>query len=651
MLRLIRSTHRSVFMTGRAGTGKSTFLRYICRHTRKRHVVLAPTGIAAVNVGGMTLHSFFRIPFKPILPDDPEFALSRLKKRMKYPKSHKKLLENLDLIIIDEISMVRADVLDFIDKILRVYSGNMPEPFGGKQMLFVGDVFQLEPVVTSDMRDVLSRVYKRPFFFSARVFDDFSIVPIELRKVYRQSDSSFIAILDRLRMGRAEQGDIAVINSRYDLSSADASESDKIAMTLAPRRDMVDAINESHLNALPSKEVTYIGSVKGDFPENSFPTNIDLTLKEGAQVVFLRNDYERRWVNGTIGVVVRTDPESVSVRTENGETHTLEQEVWSNVKYEFDEKENTVTEKVLGTFVQFPLRLAWALTIHKSQGLTFNNVVIDIGQGAFSGGQSYVALSRCSSLAGIRLTAMFRQSDFFVNPAIVEFASQFNSSELIDSALDDARADALYSSAAEAFNAGDVDRAIDCLSEASALRNDFDKPAVRRLLKVKVASLTRLRGVVESLKGELSAQRSKMVLLAEEYVTMGNYCAEDGEMTPAFANYEKALSLVTDFAPAVVAKAKALAKIGEYKKAKAELQAFIRRCPSSWEAIVALAEMAYRKEKDSEEALLLFLKAFSINKENVALCERIASLYDEMGQPDEARRFKSLAAKLRSRRK
>ena len=651
VLRLIRNTHRSVFMTGRAGTGKSTFLRYICQNTRKRHVVLAPTGIAAVNVGGMTLHSFFKLPFKPLVKDDPEFAPNRLKKRMKYSKAHKKLIENLDLIIIDEISMVRADVLDFVDRLLRVYSKNMREPFGGKQMLFVGDVFQLEPVVTADMREVLSRYYSKFFFFSAHVFDEISIVPIELRKVYRQSDTAFINILDRLRVGNASLDDLAVINSRYSLPDETSGEGEKFSMTLAARRDMVDAINESHLSALDTQEVTYLGSVTGDFPESSYPTNLDLTLKVGAQVVFLRNDREHRWVNGSLGVVVRADEENVTVRVENGETYTLEQEMWTNVRYVFNEAENTVTENVLGTFTQFPLRLAWALTIHKSQGLTFSNVVIDIGQGAFSGGQSYVALSRCTSLDGITLTAQFRQSDFFVHPAIVRFASQFNDNNLIGSALDDAKADYLYSEASSAFENGDMSLAVDNLCDALALRNDLDKPSVRRLMKMKIASLTRLRDDVNRLETEIADKIEQVRSLAEEYVTMGNYCADDGEFTPAFGNFDKALSLVPDLPSAIVGKARTQMKLGDVKEAKTILNDFLRRQPESFDALVLLADITYRKDNNPEDALLHYLKAFSVNKESLAVCDRVAMIYEELGQSSEASRFKALAARLRAKRK
>ena len=319
--RLIRHTNQPIFMTGRAGTGKSTFLKYITRNTKKKHVVLAPTGIAAVNAGGVTLHSFFKIPFKPLLPDDPEFKIDRLRKRMKYNKQHIKLIKELELIIIDEISMVRADILDFVDKVLRVYSGNMRSAFGGKQLLLVGDIFQLEPVVTADMRDILREYYPNSYFFSARVFSQLSLVQIELRKVYRQQDADFVTLLDRMRMGRPDKSDLRRLNERVNPDSE--SKGEDFVMTLATRRDMVDSINDSHLAELKSQSIIYIGKICDDFPESSLPSPKELELKVGAQVVFIRNDREKRWVNGTIGKVYCATADKLEVEFENGDRHVV----------------------------------------------------------------------------------------------------------------------------------------------------------------------------------------------------------------------------------------------------------------------------------------------------------------------------------------
>ncbi|MDE6397123.1 MAG: AAA family ATPase, partial [Muribaculaceae bacterium] len=336
-LDLLTKTNSSVFLTGKAGTGKSTFLRYIAGVTKKRHVILAPTGIAAVNVGGQTIHSFFKIPLKPLLPDDPEFAIYKLRKRLKYNNQHIKLLKSLDLIIIDEISMVRADIIDFIDKILRVYTGNMRQPFGGKQLLFVGDIFQLEPVVTGNDRDVLSMNYSSFYFFNANVFKDIDLVPIELNKVYRQNEFRFIEVLNNIRMGKPTPEDIRLLNTRIESqTNLEASQSDTekdFTMTIATRRDLVDEINTSHLRKLKTPEVTFEGSLIDDFPANALPTDLNLKLKAGAQVVFIKNDPDKRWVNGTLAVVEVCMPDNLTVRTEDGTIHKLEPEIWNHVKY------------------------------------------------------------------------------------------------------------------------------------------------------------------------------------------------------------------------------------------------------------------------------------------------------------------------------
>ena len=289
-LNLIQYTRQFVFLTGKAGTGKSTFLRYICEHTKKKHVVLAPTGIAAINAGGSTLHSFFKLPFYPLLPDNPDFSLQRgrIHEFFKYTKPHRKLLEELELIIIDEISMVRADIIDAVDRILRVYSRNLREPFGGKQILLVGDVFQLEPVVKGDEREILNRFYPTPYFFSARVFNQIDLVSIELQKVYRQTDATFVGVLDHIRNNTVGATDLQLLNTRYG-TQIEESEAD-MYITLATRRDNVDHINDKKLAELPGEPVTFSGEITGDFPESSLPTSQELVLKPGAQIIFIKND-------------------------------------------------------------------------------------------------------------------------------------------------------------------------------------------------------------------------------------------------------------------------------------------------------------------------------------------------------------------------
>lgn len=543
---LLNFTGASVFMTGKAGTGKSTFLKHITSTTRKKHVVLAPTGIAAVNAGGQTLHSFFHIPLKPLLPDDPEFEDSRLGKRMKYSKRFIKMLNELELIIIDEISMVRADTIDFIDKILRHFCRKRAYlPFGGKQILMVGDIFQLEPVITSQTREILKREYNNFYFFSAKAFSEIELVPIELKKVYRQNNPDFIGLLDRVRAGQPTRHDLQAINSRVAKGHENEKE-EGMSMTIATRREIVDFINESHLEALQAKAYTFTAAVEGEFPESSFPTDRELTLKEGAQVVFIRNDPDHRWVNGTIGTITHISKSSLEVTSENGESFDLEPEVWDNVEYGYDEEKKTVTEKVKGSFRQYPIKLAWALTIHKSQGLTFNRITIDIGAGAFTGGQSYVALSRCTSLEGITMASPINERDIYVSADVQKFASQFNNPLLVHTALESARADTLYADAAAAFNQGSYTDALQVFAEASRLRPTWTKPIYRRLIAQKLYGLGANDKKIIELEKQLKEKQALLNRLADEYVELGRLCLEEGEKAAAKANFKKALSINPD---------------------------------------------------------------------------------------------------------
>ena len=330
-LKLIQYTHQSVFLTGKAGTGKSTFLKYVCQNTKKKYVVLAPTGIAAINAGGSTLHSFFKLPFHPLLPDDPKFQGNKLHDFLKYSSDHRKLIQNIELVIIDEISMVRADIIDFIDKVLRVYSRNMREPFGGKQLLLVGDIFQLEPVVKSDEREIINRFYPNPYFFSARVFQEMELVAIELTKVYRQTDQVFVSVLDHIRTNTAGAADLQLLNTRYNTPIR--KDENDLYITLATRRDTVDYINEQKLAELPGEPVTLQGEIKGEFPLNSLPTLMELVIKPGAQVIFIKNDADKRWVNGTIGTVSGiSDDGNIYIITEDGKEMDVHRESWSNVR-------------------------------------------------------------------------------------------------------------------------------------------------------------------------------------------------------------------------------------------------------------------------------------------------------------------------------
>ena len=548
-LNLIQYTRQSVFLTGKAGTGKSTFLRYICEHTKKKHVVLAPTGIAAINAGGSTLHSFFKLPFYPLLPDNPDFSLQRgrIHEFFKYTKPHRKLLEELELIIIDEISMVRADIIDAVDRILRVYSRNLREPFGGKQILLVGDVFQLEPVVKGDEREILNRFYPTPYFFSARVFNQIDLVSIELQKVYRQTDATFVGVLDHIRNNTVGATDLQLLNTRYG-TQIEESEAD-MYITLATRRDNVDHINDKKLAELPGEPVTFSGEITGDFPESSLPTSQELVLKPGAQIIFIKNDFDRRWVNGTIGIISGFDPfeETLYVITDDGKECDVKRESWRNIRYKYNEEKKQIEEEELGTFTQYPIRLAWAITIHKSQGLTFSRAVIDFTGGVFAGGQAYVALSRCTSLEGIQLKKPVSRADVFVRPEIIGFAERFNNRQAIDRALKQAQADVQYAAATKAFDKGDFDTFLNEFFKAIHSRYDIEKPVVQRLIRKKLNIINRLREENRSLKQAAIEKEKSLVKYAGEYIIMGDECLKLEMKEAAMKNYEKAVALCPKF--------------------------------------------------------------------------------------------------------
>ena len=514
-LQIVEHTRHSLFLTGKAGTGKSTFLRYVAQNTKKKHVILAPTGIAAINAGGQTLHSFFKLPFHPLLLNDSRYNIRNIRKTLKYSGETTKLLRELELIIIDEISMVRADIIDFIDKVLRIYCRNMREPFGGKQLLLVGDIFQLEPVIKEDEWRLMQPFYSSAYFFSAKIWQEMRLVSIELRKVYRQSDDRFIGILDRIRQNTASPKDLQDINARVgkELHLHD----NNLAITLATRRDTVDYINERKLQGLEGKTTVFKGRVTGEFPETSLPAPTELEVKPGAQVIFIKNDKERRWVNGTLGVVIYIDEEDgvITVVDEDGHEYDVEREIWENVRYTFNEKEQKIEEEQLGTFIQFPLRLAWAITVHKSQGLTFRQVKIDFsGGGAFAGGQTYVALSRCTSLEGITLEEPIRQSDIFVRAEVVSFAKRYNDGQLIKQVMFESKADKEYHDAVTAFDRQDFDEFLRNFFLAIHSRYDIEKPAAQRLIRRKLGVITQLQQECRRLKGMIAKGNTCLKLLS-----------------------------------------------------------------------------------------------------------------------------------------
>ena len=537
-------------------------MRHIAATIKKKHIILAPTGIAAINAGGSTLHSFFKLPFHPLLPTDKRYSARNIRDTLKYNGEKTKLLREVELIIIDEISMVRADIIDFIDKVLRIYNRNMREPFGGKQLLLVGDIYQLEPVIKEDERQLLRPFYPSCFFFDAHVFREMQLIAVELKKVYRQRDAQFISLLDHIRTSQVSDTDLRLLNARVNAEIG--TEEGRLSITLSGRRDTVDYINEKQLNTLPDQPTIFYGHIEGEFPESSLPTPIELEVKTGAQVLFIKNDKERRWVNGTLGTIIGFGDEEdgiIYVRTEDGRDFDVEREIWSNVRYTFNEKEQKIEEEEIGSYQQFPLRLAWAITVHKSQGLTFNNVKIDFTGGVFAGGQTYVALSRCTSLQGISLQEPIRRENIFVRTEVTNFARNYNNLNIINSALQESKADKQYADAMAAFDKGDMQAAIDNFFLAIHSRYDIEKPAAKRLIRKKLNSVNMLKQQLAEARA-IEAQRSEQLKrLATEYTLLGKESEKEGMPQAAIRNYEKALELWPDL-PEAKRKLKKLKKAG-----------------------------------------------------------------------------------------
>ena len=412
---ILEKTSANLFLTGKAGTGKTTFLKELKRKSPKRMVVLAPTGIAAINAGGMTIHSFFQLPLSPYLPGTTFGGGEQ--KRYQFSKVKRNIIRSMDLLVIDEISMVRSDLLDAIDSVMRRYRKH-DLPFGGVQLLMIGDLHQLPPVVT-EQETLLRQYYDTPYFFSSKALQQASYLTIELKTVYRQQDDRFISLLNQIRENRATDETFQALNQRYISNFTPPANGNYIRLTThnAP----ANYINEQELAALPTKSYSFTAEVEDNFPETSYPADYKLVLKQGAQIMFIKNDAQHRFYNGMIGEVVRISNDEIIVRSKDtGEEFELEQMEWTNSKYTLNEDTKEIEETVEGVFRQYPVRLAWAITIHKSQGLTFEHAIIDASH-SFTHGQTYVALSRCKSLEGMVLSQPLSRSAIICDQTLDSF--------------------------------------------------------------------------------------------------------------------------------------------------------------------------------------------------------------------------------------
>jgi hypothetical protein len=433
-INLVNESSRNIFLTGKAGTGKTTFLKYIRENCVKQTAVVAPTGVAAINAGGATIHSFFQLPLSPFIPEAKGFMQNdvtnkhSLLARMRVNNEKRKIFQQLELLIIDEISMVRCDTLDAIDTVLKHFRNRNSEPFGGVQLLLIGDMFQLPPIIPDEEWKMLSQFYKSQYFFGSQVMQQFPPVYIEFQKIYRQTDNKFIQLLNEVRHSNISDEGMNLLNTRYDpwfeLNGNDGY------IFLTTHNYKSDNTNAAELSKLKGKSFSFHAEIKGEFSEKAYPADELLALKIGAQVMFIKNDKEKvkRYFNGKIGTVTKIGDDKIFVETkEAADVIEVSKETWENIRYSLNRQTQQLEEEVIGSFMQYPLRLAWAITIHKSQGLTFDKAVIDAGQ-AFAPGQVYVALSRCTTLQGIVLKSLITQQSLHTDEKIIQF-SQSNASE------------------------------------------------------------------------------------------------------------------------------------------------------------------------------------------------------------------------------
>ena len=441
----VQHTNRCIFLTGKAGTGKTTFLRRLKQECPKQMAVVAPTGVAAINAEGVTIHSLFQLPPQLFLPTDE--ARRQLFAEMQMRANKQRVLRNLELLVIDEVSMVRADLLDTIDAVLRHFKHRPTIPFGGVQLLVIGDLFQLSPVVREEEWRLLQPYYEGPYFFQARVFRELKPIYIEFEHVYRQTNVEFLSILNEVRNNRLTAESFAVLNGRVQKFSGSEDQEFRRpdgAITLSTHNSKVDAINQREMDALKGKEYTYKATITDTFPESMYPIDEQLTLKVGARVMFIKNDSstDKLYYNGKLGVVTSLSKQAINVRCDDGTEVNVHNEVWENIRYNADSGSDQVQTEIIGTFTHYPLRLAWAITIHKAQGLTFDQLIID-AEDAFAAGQVYVALSRCRSLEGLTLLTPIPTRALTNAREVLQFTENQDSIQTIEQNLQPAQKDYL----------------------------------------------------------------------------------------------------------------------------------------------------------------------------------------------------------------
>ena len=521
----VKHTDRLVYLTGKAGTGKTTFLKYLRETTTKNTVILAPTGVAAINAGGQTIHSFFQIKPSVYVLNDKRLQSradlndtdrSTIFDHFKYFKERLEIIRGLDLLIIDEISMVRCDLLDVVDRLLRVFRRRENEPFGGVQVILIGDTFQLPPIADFEQWEILQTYYKSPFFFSSKVIEQNKPVYIELKKIYRQNEQEFIDLLNRIRVNEVTANEISLLNSKYNPTFTPNGSSNYI--TLATHNKLVDSTNLTKLAELATELKLFEATVSGLFPDNIMPTDRILQLKEGAQIMFIKNDKAKRYYNGKIAKIRKIEESKIIVEFSEGNEITVEKQEWNNIKYTWDEQQKKIEEEIIGTFTQFPIKLAWAITVHKSQGLTFEKVIADLGS-AFTSGQIYVALSRCTTFSGLVLKTKIEQRAIITDPHVLQFAQNETPSTLIVQELNSGKADFYYKKVREGIKTLDFLDAYNNFTNAIKFRNDINTESLKKYFIVTASKLG-------SFKQKLTITFKELETKSQENINLENTISE-----------------------------------------------------------------------------------------------------------------------------
>lgn len=524
---LVRNSSQNIiYLTGKAGTGKTTFLKYIRETYPGNVVVLAPTGVAAVNAYGQTIHSFFRLEFTPYPPGDKRLQVSQIYERMSYRSEKTELIKNLSLLIIDEVSMVRCDILDAIDTILRIYRKNQ-EPFGGVKVLLIGDLFQLPPIAQSSDWTVLGQYYKSPYFFDSSVYKRASSTYIELEKPYRQTEQEFIDILNKVRVNQMSDSDLRRLNTRYSKSFPKGS------IFLTARNFDVENYNDKEYNELQGQEYIFNAQTVGTFSDSMKPVKDQISLKVGTQVMIMKNKYNKQldefeYYNGSIGTVTQIDSgcKWVSIKLDKGLV-TVYPATWENIEFTWNPKTKESETRILGTYTQIPLKLAWAITIHKSQGLTFDKVTADLNS-CFDTGQVYVALSRCKKLGGLFLKSPLLNGVIKVDQNVVNFSQQKTPDTMIIEQIEAGKADKIYKECRKAFDDNDAEKMIADYKEAVKIRDDFDTPKFNKYVKVKLALFHHYKAQCKALLDILAAkdksiqEKEKELSEAKEIINTSN---------------------------------------------------------------------------------------------------------------------------------